>query len=411
MNRSRRRLAAAAVSVVMSASLLSSMPAVYAESDMNGDGVIDIFDYILAKRTAIEEAAPLVLSISDAEGTPGETVSMEVSLGQNPGCISMALVLDYSPELIPVEAKDSDSAIRLSEDQFTEFHAQTEVLEDAHRLFYYTMVVTRCEENGKLFTVDFKIPETAEPGTSYTMTLSQHDITGLSYEELPMLTGRGRIKVVEQPPAAEPYVVTGIDISQWQGNVDFVQLKESAAFVMMRAGFGRLSTQVDKQFYNNYNKAKAAGMPIGAYWYSYAMSPEEARLEAQACMEVLGDRSFEYPIALDIEEKKQLALGVDRVSAIITAFCDEMEKAGYYVSVYAPAWHLNNTVNQQVKNTYDIWVANVNVAKTIYIGSYGMWQYSWTGRVSGVSTAVDMDYCYRDYPAIMKRTGLNKIGS
>lgn len=386
--------------------MLSSLPTVYADTDLNGDGVIDIFDYILAKRNAIEEAAPFCIAISDAEGAPGDTVSVAFDLAQNTGCCGLSFVVDYAPELTPA----TDTPIVMDENNFTAQHAQADVMEDANAILYYTTVVKECTDNGNLFTASFRIPEDAVPGTSYTMTVKRHDIVGLNYEEIPLLTGRGRITVLEpqkEPATAEPFIRNGIDVSQWQGNIDFEQVKQSADFVIMRAGFGKLATQVDKQFVNNYNKAKAAGMPVGAYWFSYALTPEEAKQEAQACIAVLGDRKFEYPIAMDVEYNKQLALGKEKVSEIIIAFCSELEAAGYYVSVYAPASYLTYTVNEQVKKNYDIWVAHVNVSQPGYNGAYGIWQYTWKARINGISTDVDRDYSYRDYPAIMARAGLN----
>ena len=407
----------------MSAALVSSVPAVYADTDLNGDGVIDVFDYILAKRSAIEDAAPLKLTISDAEACAGETVEISAALSDNPGCISMELIMEYSPELIPVIPEGASSGIIKDSENFSKLRPYAEIAEEEHRIYYTTSRYKLCEDNGTMFTATFRIPEDALPGTSYTMTLTKHNVFGGDYEPLSVLTGRGRITVaapavtttappvitepiVTEPPVT-PFIRTGIDISVWQGNVDFTKLPEDISFVMMRAGYGRYVSQTDKQFVNNYNKATAAGVPVGAYWYSYALSPEEARQEARVCMQVLGGRKFQYPIAFDIEEKSQFALGIDRVSAIVDAFCSEMEAGGYYVSIYCSAYYLNNYISKAVRDRYDVWVAHYNTNKPAYNGSYNMWQYTPYGSVSGISGNVDMDYCYCDYPAIMARTKLN----
>ena len=421
MKSTGRRMVSALLSAMMGAALLSSVPAFAAETDLNGDGVIDVFDYILAKRSAIEDAEPLKLIISDAEAVAGETVEVSVELSDNPGCISMALIMDYSPELIPVIPEDESNNITVDSDSFSKLHPVVNLFAESHRISYETTGFKSCYDNGTLFTAAFQIPEDALPGTSYTMTLSRHDIYGTDYSQLSMLTGRGRITVAAPvvttaPPVTEPivteppvtpYVRTGIDISVWQGNVDFTKFPKDISFVMMRAGYGRYVSQTDKQFVNNYNKAVAAGIPVGAYWYSYALSPEEARLEARVCMQVLGGRKFQYPIAFDIEEKSQFALGIDRVSAIVDAFCSEMEAGGYYVSIYCSAYYLNNYISKAVRDRYDVWVAHYNTNKPAYNGSYNMWQYTPYGSVSGISGNVDMDYCYCDYPAIMARTKLN----
>lgn len=97
----------------------------------------------------------------------------------------------------------------------------------------------------------------------------------------------------------------GIDISTWQGpNLDFKKLKKSGVnFAIIRAGFG--TGNKDNQFENNYSKAKKAGMPVGAYWYSYALSAEGARAEAQSCISMLKGKQFEYPIYFDLEDPTQ----------------------------------------------------------------------------------------------------------
>lgn len=412
-----KRIAAAALSAVMSVSLLTAAPMVFAEEDLNGDGVIDVFDYILEKRSAVESTSPISLTLTSEEAAAGETVTIDVGIAENTGCIGINLIMEYSPELIPVTTEDGDDFAVADDTNFKSFRPTISTDTERCTIAYASSRLVTCADNGRLFSATFRVPEDAVPGTSYLLTLRQHDVYDPDFRQVSMLTERGRITVTvpeeptpedpEEPAVVTPLVLRGIDISAWQGNVNFANLPEDVSFVMMRAGFGRLASQVDKQFVNNYNKAKAAGMPIGAYWYSYAMTPAEARLEAQACMQVLGNRQFEYPIAFDIEEPKQLALGVTKVSEIITAFCEEMEKAGYYVSVYCSSYYLNHTVNQSVKDKYDVWVAHYNVAKPTYTGAYGMWQYSSTGRVTGISGNVDMDYCYRDYPAIMQRAGLN----
>ena len=83
-------------------------------------------------------------------------------------------------------------------------------------------------------------------------------------------------------------MIKGIDVSKWQGNINFQKVKDSGiSFVIIRAGYGNLTSQKDKCFEENYRKAKVAGFDVGAYWYSYAMSVDEAREEAKACLSVI----------------------------------------------------------------------------------------------------------------------------
>lgn len=181
----------------------------------------------------------------------------------------------------------------------------------------------------------------------------------------------------------------------------------NADFAILRAGYGRVKSQIDAKFEQNYRNAKAVGMPLGAYWYSYAMSPDEARVEARVFIDIIKGKQFEYPVYFDVEEAKALALGRDRVSDIINAFLEEMEKNGYFAGLYMSASHLTNLTTQYVKDRYAIWVAHYGVNKTTYTGQYGMWQYSSTGRVNGINGNVDMNGCYVDYPTQIKADGRN----
>lgn len=197
----------------------------------------------------------------------------------------------------------------------------------------------------------------------------------------------------------------GIDVSEWQGLIDWQNVKTD--FCIIRAGYGRLVTQKDKYFDENYNGCKNNSIPCGAYWFSYALTPEEAVLEAQTCMEVIKGKKFEYPIYYDVEQSEQFELGRDAVSAIIRAFMDTMENSGYWVGLYMSTYYLNNYVTDDIKVRYAIWVADYVPSAPAYDGTYGIWQKSATGTLEGISGNVDLDECYVDYPADMKRAGLN----
>lgn len=197
----------------------------------------------------------------------------------------------------------------------------------------------------------------------------------------------------------------GIDVSQWQGDINWSTVK--ADFAILRAGYGKVKSQIDTKFEQNYRNAKAVGMPLGAYWYSYAKSPDEAREEAKVFIDIIRDKQFEYPVYFDVEEGSVLKLGTNAVSNIISAFCNEMEKAGYFVGLYMSASPLTTYVTQAVRDRYAIWVAHYGVSKPSYSGQYGMWQYSSTGRVGGINGNVDVDECYVDYPALIKAKGKN----
>ena len=203
-------------------------------------------------------------------------------------------------------------------------------------------------------------------------------------------------------------MIKGIDVSSWQGNIDFGKVKASGIdFVIIRAGFGRETSQKDNCFEQNYSAAKAAGLDVGAYWYSYADSAEDAVREAKACMEVIKGKKFEYPIYFDLEEQSQFAKGKNFCDSVIKAFCGELEKNGYLAGLYCSTYYLNNFVSNNVAGKYPLWVAQYNYRCTYTANKYGIWQYSSEGRVNGISGNVDMDYCYTDYPNTVKNGGYN----
>ena len=204
----------------------------------------------------------------------------------------------------------------------------------------------------------------------------------------------------------------GIDVSKHQGKIDWQKVKSAGVqfFAMLRAGYGRYDNQKDEQFEANYAGAKAAGIPVGAYHYSYAKTVEQAKQEAETFLAWIKGKTFEYPVGFDIEENDQAELGKQAVSDIIRAFCEAVEAAGYYVVVYANKSWFNNYIDDDCKAKYDTWLAEWrDDGKPTYSGNVGIWQYTSDGSVSGINGRVDMNYAYKDYPAIMKANGLNGL--
>lgn len=205
--------------------------------------------------------------------------------------------------------------------------------------------------------------------------------------------------------------MNGIDVSDHNGVIDWSKVKTSGVqFAILRAGLGKFASQKDARFEGNYAGAKAAGIPVGAYWYSYATTVDEAKQEAAACLDVLKGKQYEFPIFFDQEEKATLDTGKDNCSAMIRAFCDVIEKNGYWVGLYTSRSCLNTHVADDIKTRYTLWVAEWG-SKLNYSGTVGIWQRSSTGRIDGISGDVDLDTSYRDFPALIKAKGLNGFGS
>ena len=199
----------------------------------------------------------------------------------------------------------------------------------------------------------------------------------------------------------------GIDVSVHNGDIDWQKVKaDGIDFAIIRAGFGRLEKQKDEKFEQNYAGAKATGIPVGSYWYSYAMTPEEAELEADVFLSVIKGKQFEMPVYFDLEEKKQFSLGKEKVSAIMRAFLEKVESAGYFTGLYGSASSLTTHTADDIKSRYTIWLAHW-VNQTNYSSAYAIWQYSSKGKVAGINGNVDLDICYKDFPTVIKSKGLN----
>ena len=213
-------------------------------------------------------------------------------------------------------------------------------------------------------------------------------------------------------------ILKGIDVSYCQNEVDWDTAKASGLvdFAILRAGYGRETSQADTQFERNYAACKRLGIPCGAYWFSYAMSADEAKREAQVFLQTIKGKSFEYPVYMDLELAKQFALGKASCSAIVDAFLNTIEQAGYFAGLYCSTYYLDNYLSDSIKSRYTVWCAQY-ASKCTYQNPYGIWQYNVAGNeeydiigqksIPGIIGECDMDYCYTDYPAIIKAAGLN----
>lgn len=213
-------------------------------------------------------------------------------------------------------------------------------------------------------------------------------------------------------------ILKGIDVSYCQNKIDWDTAKASGLvdFAILRAGYGRETSQVDTQFERNYAACKRLGIPCGAYWFSYAMSADEAKREAQVFLQTIKGKSFEYPVYMDLELAKQFALGKAACSAIVDAFLSVLEQSGYYAGLYCSTYYLDNYLSDSIKSRYTVWCAQY-ASKCTYQNQYGIWQYNVAGNeeydiigqksIPGIIGECDMDYCYTDYPEIIKAAGLN----
>lgn len=203
--------------------------------------------------------------------------------------------------------------------------------------------------------------------------------------------------------------VQGLDISSCQGkNVNYAAIKAAGYnFVVLRLNEWINGQNVkDTCFDRNYTAAKQAGLNVGVYWFCYANTIDYVAWEASKCIEWLKGKQLEYPVWFDLEREKQLSQGVNFCDSAVNTFCNALSKAGYYVGVYCSTYWYTKCVSASVREKWPCWIAEWN-SKCNYKGTYGMWQ-NGTAYVSNSGTgAIDHDYCYVDYPSIIKSKGLN----
>lgn len=217
------------------------------------------------------------------------------------------------------------------------------------------------------------------------------------------------------------YIYKGVDLSHHNGTVNFTKLKNAGyQFVLLRAGWGSSSSQKDKKFEENYAKAKAAGLYVGCYWFSYATTVAEGVKEANAFLSVIKGKTFEFPCYYDVEYKKTLEMTKSNLTKLVNDWCTTVEKnsqntAGFY-TFYAT---LNKFNLNEIR--YEKWLAKWSKSMgTCTTDEWSIWQKeiigtssesTIRGSVPGCeqSSGVDIDYCYKDYITNKPATTTNPV--
>lgn len=205
----------------------------------------------------------------------------------------------------------------------------------------------------------------------------------------------------------------GIDVSYAQGEIDWKKVAASGVdFAIIRAGRGRAGSsntmKEDDYFRRNITEAQKYGIDVGVYFYSYATSVSEAKEEARFFVDLVKGYQIQYPLILDMEEEFQGGIGTRKLTNMIEAFFEVLIEERYFPMFYSYKSWLERNLDMTILDKYAIWLAQVGDTVT-YEGGYYIWQYSFTGKVSGISGDVDLDYSYRDFPTILKKYGLNNL--
>lgn len=193
------------------------------------------------------------------------------------------------------------------------------------------------------------------------------------------------------------YRAKGIDISQFNGDVDIKGLKGQVDFIIIRCGYGGdYTNQDDTQYRANVRKCEAAGIPYGVYLYSYARNRDMALSEARHTLRLLEGRRPLYGVWYDVEDVT-LPYGEQLADNCVT-YCNALEDAGLYCGIYSSLSWWRTRLTSPKLSKYDKWVAQWN--STLDYPGAGMWQYSDRGVLNG--RRFDMDRAFRDYPAIIE---------
>lgn len=191
---------------------------------------------------------------------------------------------------------------------------------------------------------------------------------------------------------------TGVDVSRYQGNVDWNRAASAGKqFAIVRLGSTSGSgIYVDPYFLTNVNGAHAAGLRVGAYYYTYARTEQAVINELLTFLPALEGLQLEYPVFVDVEDKSLQSLGRAQLTGLVRFAMDVLYQRRYYAGWYSYTNFINNYLDAAALAAYPLWVADYR-ASLGYAGPCAMWQYSGSGTVPGIAGAVDLDYSYRDF--------------
>lgn len=203
--------------------------------------------------------------------------------------------------------------------------------------------------------------------------------------------------------------LVGVDVSKYNGYPDWVKAKaDGVQFAILRLGSGYNGGYVDKTFEYNYKECKRVGIGVGVYVASYLNISSEIDMTLKA----LKGKQLEYPVYFDIEDFSLNGSSYtnSQLTNYTVRYCSEVERAGYYVGIYSNKAFLDGRLYWERIKKYDVWIAHWN-KNVNYNGKYGMHQYTNKGQWKGIPSTgeggVDTNWCFVDYPSLMKKLGLN----
>ena len=201
-----------------------------------------------------------------------------------------------------------------------------------------------------------------------------------------------------------------MDVSRWQGSIDWNAVKRSGKIdgVMIRAmGNKNGKPYLDPYLARNYAECARLGIPVGGYYYTCAVTPRQTAAELSALRAALADKNFQLPIVVDAEDPKLRSLTPAKLSARVAEAAAQLEAWGLYAMVYTYTNFADTALDMAALAAYDLWIADYRGKRPTR--KHGMWQYTSSGTIPGVSGPVDLSVAYKDYAGIIQRAGLTKV--
>ncbi|MBQ3035297.1 MAG: Ig-like domain-containing protein [Lachnospiraceae bacterium] len=324
----------------------------------------------VAKGTAIIT----VTTVENGKDSKPITATVTVTVKHNPKKDTTTLLLDASGNQVYIK----DAGGKYVKAKWADYYTATEFYIEAEPTYTYYGWQTL---NGKTYFFN-------EDGKKVT---GEQVISGVKYN----FASDGSLSMNGG--------VLGIDVSKWNGTIDWNAVKSSGiSFVVIRCGYRGSSTGVlvkDPMFEANIKGATKAGLKVGLYFFSQAVNEKEAVEEASMAIALAKDYKISYPIFIDTEWTsggRANGISKDARTAVCKAFCETIKSAGYTPGVYACKSWYQDSLNVSSLNEYKIWLAQY-ASQPTYSSRYDMWQYSDKGKVNGISTNVDMNISYLGY--------------
>ena len=203
---------------------------------------------------------------------------------------------------------------------------------------------------------------------------------------------------------------TILDVSKWQGRIAWDKVKASGKIdgVMLRVlGSKGGKPYLDPYFARNYAECARLGLPVGGYYYTCAVTQRQTEEELAALKTALRGKTFQLPLAIDVEDPRLRSLAPAKLSALVAEAAAQLEAWGLYAMVYTYTNFADTALDMAALAVYDLWIADYRGTRPTR--KHGMWQYTSSGRVPGISGPVDLSHAYKDYAAIIQRAGLGQV--